>query len=114
MKMRALVVVAALAISVSGAAVASASTSAASPSLAPISDPLTGALGKLTGGGKTSVMVHGTDAGAARAAASDAGMKVITSWRKVGIVVAHGTASQIQAVRGADGVRYVEGNQKIK
>ncbi|MQA27647.1 MAG: S8 family serine peptidase, partial [Micromonosporaceae bacterium] len=47
-------------------------------------------------------------------AASDAGMKVITSWRKVGIVVAHGTASQIQAVRGADGVRYVEGNQKIK
>ncbi len=72
-----------------------------------VSDHLAGQLGDLTG--KTSVMVHGTSITAARQAVTAAGMSKKGEFRGIGVVVANATKSQIQAVRSAPGVTYVEG-----
>ena len=60
------------------------------------------------------VMVHGTTLRRARSAVAATGMERVTSFRQIGVVVATGTRSQIQSVRGRPGVTYVEGNQRIK
>lgn len=60
------------------------------------------------------VMVHGASLTQARSAVAAAGMQRVTSFRKIGVVVATGTKSQIQAVRSQPGVTYVEGNQRIR
>ena len=59
------------------------------------------------------VMVHGATLTQAQSAVTATGMQRVTSFRKIGVVVATGTASQIQAVRSQPGVTYVEGNQGI-
>lgn len=59
------------------------------------------------------VMVHGATLAQARSAVTATGMQQVTSFRKIGVVVATGTVSQIQAVRSQPGVTYVEGNQGI-
>ena len=60
------------------------------------------------------VMVHGATLQQARSAVAETGMQPVTSFDKIGVVVATGTASQIQDVRRQTGVTYVEGNQGIK
>lgn len=64
--------------------------------------------------GPAAVMVHGGTLEQARAAVAATGMTAVTSFDKIGVVVATGTASQIQAVRSEPGVTFVEGNQKIE
>ena len=54
-------------------------------------------------------MVHGSSITAARQAASAAGLGKRAEFSKIGVVVAKGTKSQIQAVRTQPGVTYVEG-----
>lgn len=60
------------------------------------------------------VMVHGTTLRTAKAAVQAAEMNRVTSFRQIGVVVATGTRSQIQAVRSQPGVTYVEGNPRIR
>ena len=60
------------------------------------------------------VMVHGASLAQARSAVKATGMDRVTSFRKIGVVVATGTKSQIQAVRSQPGVTYVEGNQGVR
>lgn len=72
-----------------------------------VSDFLAGQLAGLTG--RTSVMVHGTSITAARQAVAATGMTTQGEFRKIGVVIARATRSQVDAVRSQPGVTYVEG-----
>ncbi|RBY92721.1 S8 family serine peptidase [Blastococcus sp. TF02A-30] len=80
--------------------------------LAPVQDFLADQLAALSG--TTTVLVHGTDAAAARAAVQATGMRQVTEFERIGVVVATGTAEQIEAARSRPGVTYLEGNQPIE
>ncbi|MDK3255220.1 S8 family serine peptidase [Blastococcus capsensis] len=62
----------------------------------------------------TTVLVHGTGITAARAAVSATGMRPVTEFERIGVVVASGTAAQIEAARSRPGVTYLEGNTPIE
>src|SRR4051812_22845791 len=94
------------------AALAAAPAQAATP--APVQAFLATQVSHLVAGAPTTVLVHGTDAAAARAAVADTGMRRITEFRRIGVVVASGTASQIEAARTEPGVTYLEGNTPIR
>jgi serine protease AprX len=63
---------------------------------------------------RATVLVHGTDLAAAKNAVKASGLRQLTSYDKIGVVVAEGTKSQILAARTKRGVTYLEGNQPIK
>ncbi|MCU1616501.1 MAG: exported protein of unknown function, putative Peptidase domain [Frankiales bacterium] len=87
---------------------------ASGPSPAPVQAYLAGQLGTLGSAVPTTVLVHGTDIAAARAAVTATGMRPMTEFRAIGVAVASGTASQIQAARSRPGVTYLEGNTPIR
>ncbi len=58
-------------------------------------------------------LVHGATLADATRAVTSAGMTRSTSFDKIGVVVAVGTKQQIEKVRGAAGITYVEGNQPL-
>ncbi|MEU4608211.1 S8 family serine peptidase [Kribbella sp. NPDC023972] len=62
---------------------------------------------------RTTVLVHGTDLAAARTAVKSSGLRQLTTYDKIGVVVAEGTKSQILAAGTKPGVTYLEGNQPI-
>ncbi|WP_350281022.1 S8 family serine peptidase [Kribbella sp. HUAS MG21] len=97
-------------------AASSASSSAQPP--APVQDYLSRQLDRLAKlpvlQQRTTVLVHGTDLAAARQAAKASGLRQLTSYAKIGVVVAEGTRSQILAARTKPGVTYLEGNQPIE
>lgn len=86
----------------------------ADDSLAAVSPYLSKQLKTLTGGARTTVLVHGDTLADANQAVAAAGMTKVTAFKKVGIVAARGTKAQIEAVRGLAGVEYVEGNAPVK
>lgn len=86
----------------------------AAPERANVSAFLAKKLSSMSTSAPAAVMVHGASLTQARSAVAAAGMQRVTSFRKIGVVVATGTKSQIQAVRSQPGVTYVEGNQGIK
>jgi serine protease AprX len=104
---RGLVVLAAAALLVPAAPAAAAPAGA----LAPLSASLAGTLGKAA---NLTVMVHGTNLAAAEAAVQQAGLTKVTSFRRIGVVAAKGTADQVQAVRAIQGVTYIEHNDPIE
>jgi serine protease AprX len=85
----------------------------AAPSAAPVQDFLADQLSTL-GASPTTVMVHGSDIAAARAAVDATGMTLVTEFEKIGVAVASGTAAQIEAARTQPGVTYLEGNTPIE
>ncbi|WP_116040625.1 S8 family peptidase [Amycolatopsis palatopharyngis] len=95
---------------VTGAVPATADTQ---ESLTPVSDTLGALLSSAAGSASVTTLVHGTDLAAAERAVSEAGMQRITSFRKIGVVAAKGTADQVRQVRAADGVTYLENNDPI-
>src|SRR5829696_6145017 len=101
---------------VSGAVVvgALAATPAQAADPAPVQDFLAEQLTTLDGAAPTTLMVHGTDIAAARAAVDATGMRTITEFERIGVVVASGTADQVQAARTQPGVTYLEGNAPIE
>ena len=82
--------------------------------LAPVQQWLGSQLGVLDALTPTTVLVHGTDTAAASKAVKAVGLRQVTTFRKVGVVVATGLPAQVQAVRSQPGVTYVEGNQPIE
>lgn len=82
--------------------------------LAPVSASLARTLGAAADALPVTVLVHGTDLAAARAAVGQAGLTEVTSFRRIGVVAAAGTAGQVRAVRGLAGVTYVEGDDPIQ
>jgi serine protease AprX len=95
-----------------GVALVPTAPAQASSPLAPVSSSLAQQLTNLTG--SVPVFVHGTGIAAARQAVADTGLTLVTTWNKIGVAIARGNASQIQAVRSHAGVTYVEGDQAIK
>src|SRR3954464_7351546 len=101
---------------VSGAVVLGAliaTPASAAPAPAPVQDFLAGQLGTLAVATPTTVLVHGTDLAAARAAVKATGMRPVTEFERIGVAVASGTAAQVQAARTRPGVTYLEGNSPI-
>jgi serine protease AprX len=105
-----------------GAAALAATASLAAPTLAQasvtgepanVSTFLAEQLTSMSAGTPTAVMVHGATLQQAKTAVVATGMTRVTSFDKIGVVVATGTTSQIQAVRSQPGVTYVEGNAPI-
>jgi subtilisin family serine protease len=96
------------------AAPASAGLLPAGQSLAPVQPWLSSQLGVLQAAAPTTVLVHGSDTAAAQRAVSAAGLRKVTTFDKIGVVVATGLPAQVQAVRAQPGVTYVEGNQPIQ
>jgi subtilisin family serine protease len=80
---------------------------------APVQDFLADQLEGLAGSARATVLVHGSDADAARAAVRATGMRTVTEFERIGVVVASGTADQIAAARTEPGVTYLEGNTPI-
>jgi subtilisin family serine protease len=81
---------------------------------APIQPWLASQLGVLQAASPTTVLVHGTDTAAAAKAVRAVGLREVTTFDKVGVVVATGLPAQVQLVRSQRGVTYVEGNQPIE
>ncbi|WP_199430249.1 S8 family serine peptidase [Qaidamihabitans albus] len=82
--------------------------------LAPVSGTLGALLGSAGAAAQVTALVHGTDLAAAQGAVREAGLAPITSFRKIGVVAATGTADQVRAVRAAEGVSYVENNDPLR
>jgi len=85
-----------------------------SPSPAPVQGFLADQLTTLAGATPTTVLVHGTDIAAARAAVTATGMRPVTEFERIGVAVASGTADQVEAARSQPGVIYLEGNSPIE
>ncbi|MGA8978192.1 MAG: S8 family serine peptidase [Pedococcus sp.] len=109
---RAAIAAAALA-TVALSAPASAGMLSSGESLAPVQPWLAAQLGTLKSATPTTVLVHGTDTATAQRAVAATGMRSVTTFDKIGVVVATGLPAQVQAVRSEPGVTYVEGNQPI-
>ncbi|TFV51826.1 S8 family serine peptidase [Blastococcus sp. TF02A_35] len=97
---------------VAAAAFAAPAQAAPAAPSAPVQDFLAEQLEGLTG--RTTVMVHGTDIAAARAAVAATGMRLVTEYERIGVAVASGTADQVEAARTQPGVTYLEGNTPIE
>jgi serine protease AprX len=89
-------------------------SASAGPALADTSSYLQTQLAKLGDATPTAVLVHGRSLAAADRAVERTGMTRVTSFDRIGVVVATGTKSQVQAVRAERGVTYVEGNQPLR
>jgi serine protease AprX len=86
---------------------------AAAP-LAPVSAALAGLLATAADPLPMTVLVHGDDLAKADNAVRSAGLTKITSFKRIGVVAARGTAGQVRAARAVSGVRYLEANQRLR
>ncbi|TKG71427.1 S8 family peptidase [Prauserella endophytica] len=82
--------------------------------LAPVSDTLSALLSSASGTAPVTALVHGADLASAESAVRSAGLAKITSFERIGVVAASGTADQVRAVRSAQGVTYVENNDPVR
>ncbi len=113
MRARILTSLAAGAAAVIAFGLASPMAATAAPGQADLSPYLTKQLTSLKG--KTTVLVHGASLADANRAVQAAGMTKTVTFRKIAVVGARGTKSQIQALRSKSGVEYVEaGAQPIR
>ncbi len=84
----------------------------AQPALTALSPSLAGQL-LSTATGTMPVMVHGATLADAERAVAATGMRRITTFGKIGVVIASATRPQIEAARTQPGVTYLEGDQPI-
>lgn len=84
----------------------------AEPALVPLSPSLAGQLLSAVSG-QIPVMVHGATLADAQRAVTATGMRRVTSFNKIGVVVASATKQQIEAARTQPGVTYLEGDQPL-
>ncbi|MBV9139571.1 MAG: S8 family serine peptidase [Pseudonocardiales bacterium] len=84
----------------------------AEPALVPLSPSLGEQLVGV-GSGQVLVMVHGATLADAQRAVAVTGMQRVTTFRKIGVVVARGSKQQVQAARAQPGVRYLEGDEPL-
>ncbi|WP_029434237.1 S8 family serine peptidase [Blastococcus sp. URHD0036] len=92
---------------------ASPAQAAPAGALAPVQEFLADQLEGLATAAPATVLVHGTDAAAARAAVAGTGMRPVTEFERIGVVVARGTAAQVEAARAEPGITYLEGNAPV-
>src|SRR5919202_4225496 len=89
-----------------------AKPASAAPALVPLSPSLAGQLLSVVSG-QLPVMVHGATLVDAQRAVAATGMRQVTTFRQIGVVVASATKQQIEAARTQPGVTYLEGDQPI-
>jgi serine protease AprX len=89
-------------------------TAASGAAAAPVQPYLKNVLAKATSTTSLTVMVHGTDIAAARSAVAASGLHLVTTFDKIGVAVARGTAAQVRSAGQQRGVTYLEGNQPIR
>lgn len=94
------------------AGVLAALPAAAAPTLVPLSPSLVTELAEVTSG-QLPIMVHGATPADAERAVAATGMRRVTAFRKIGVVVARASRDQVAAARAQPGVTYLEGNQPI-
>ena len=83
----------------------------AEPALVALSPSLVSEL--RSAAGPLSVMVHGVTLADAERAVAVTGMRRVTSFNKIGVVVARASEQQIQVARRQPGVIYLEGDQPL-
>jgi serine protease AprX len=83
----------------------------AEPVFVPLSPSLATQLPSASG--EIPVMVHGATLADAERAVSVTGMRRVTAFRKIGVVVASATQRQVEAARTQPGVTYLEGDRPI-
>ena len=88
-------------------------SSASGASAAQVQPYLAKVLSNATAAQVLTVMVHADDITTARSAVSASGLKLVTTFDKIGVAVAKGTQSQVTAAGQQPGVTYLEGNQPI-
>ncbi len=81
---------------------------------APVQEYLVDQLAELPLSGQVTVLVHGRTLADAERAVRSSGLREMTSFDKVGVVVARGTKRQVLAAGDEPGVTYLEGNQPIE
>jgi len=91
-----------------------AGAQASAQPLAPVSAALSSLLATATDALPVTVLVHGNSAAAADGAARSAGLTPVTSFTKIGVVAARGTAGQVRAARANSAVRYLEANEPLR
>ncbi|HET9254807.1 MAG TPA: S8 family serine peptidase [Pseudonocardiaceae bacterium] len=96
---------------IAGGSLASLPASA-EPALVPLSPSLATQLLSVASG-QIPVMVHGATLADTERAVSATGMRRVSTFRKIGVVVASATSQQIEAARTQPGVTYLEGDQPI-
>lgn len=84
----------------------------AEPAPVPMSPSLIGQLLSATSG-RMPVMVHGATLADAERAVAATGMQRVTTFSKIGVVVAQATKQQVESARTQPGVTYLEGDQPI-
>ncbi|HVQ99430.1 MAG TPA: S8 family serine peptidase, partial [Mycobacterium sp.] len=84
----------------------------AEPAPVPLSPSLVGQLLSASFG-RMPVMVHGATLADAERAVDATGMQRVSTFRKIGVVVAQATKQQVEAARIQPGVTYLEGDQPI-
>jgi serine protease AprX len=104
----------AAAITVLSLGVTAPAVAAPTSPLAPVSASLATTLDTVADALPMSVLVHGSDLAAADAAVRQAGLVKLTSFRRIGVVAATGTAGQVRTARALPGVTYVEANDPIE
>ncbi|WP_028663234.1 S8 family serine peptidase [Saccharomonospora halophila] len=82
--------------------------------LTPVSDTLGAVLSTVEDTAPVTVLVHGVDTAAADDAVRDAGLTKITSFDRIGVVAASGSADRVEELRSAEGVTYLENNDPIE
>jgi serine protease AprX len=102
----------ALALVLAGMSIVFTTPAQARDSVAPVSASLSAQLATATG--QIPVFVHAATVAVARTAATRAGLDLVTTWDRIGVAVARGSTTQIEAVRREAGVTYVEGDVPIR
>lgn len=90
-----------------------AAPAAAAPTPAPLSPSMVEQLASATGA-PMPMMVHGETLADAQRAVEATGMTTVTTFDRIGVVVALATPGQVDAARTQPGVTYLEGNQPIE
>jgi subtilisin family serine protease len=89
-------------------------STASGASAAPVQPYLQKVLNKASAAQVLTVMVHANNVQTAKSAVSASGLSLVTTFNKIGVAVARGTQSQVNAARTQPGVTYLEGNQPIR
>ena len=89
-----------------------AAPASARPALVALSPSLVGQL-RSVGLGLLPVMVHGATLADAEHAVTTTGMRRVTAFGQIGVVVARASKAQIEAARSQPGVIYLEGDQPL-
>ena len=101
------------AVVLAGAALSVPANAAGTAGSAPVQPFLAAQLTAISGTAPATVLVHGASLKSADVAVRTAGLRKVTSFDKISVVVATGTKAQIDKARTQPGVTYLEGNAPL-